>query len=199
MVLFESFWKLLLVWLSRIGHCRGFGVQSPTDYRFVRYVINEHAPYYAYDDLARRLPDLDGLTRKMCKLYFRLSNHCQTASFVDVVPSDEAYRLYVKTACHKTRTIDLNPRYEVMEPIDTPFLARATCCEENMGVIRCLLEKADESSVVVVEGIKESRQAKACWKALMDAEQAMVTYDLYYCGIIITTKNRYKKNYIINF
>ena len=28
------------VWLMRIGHCRGFGVQSPTDYWLVRYVIN---------------------------------------------------------------------------------------------------------------------------------------------------------------
>ena len=40
-----------LVWLSRIHHCRGFGIQSPTDYAFVRYVVNEHWPYYAYDQL----------------------------------------------------------------------------------------------------------------------------------------------------
>ena len=39
------------VWLKRIGHCRGFGVQSPTDYWLVRYVINEHWPYYQYASL----------------------------------------------------------------------------------------------------------------------------------------------------
>ena len=192
-------WKRALVWLGRIGHCRGFGVQSPTDYRFVRYVINEHAPYYAYDDLARRLPDLDGQTRKMCKLYFRLSNYCQAVNFIDVMPTNEAYGIYVNAACHKTQTLALHPQDEVMANSDTPFLARARCCEDNMGVIRRLLEQADDRSVVVVEGIKESKQSKACWKALLAAEQAMVTYDLYYCGIIITTKKRYKKNYIINF
>ena len=50
-------------WLRRIKYCRGFGVQSPTDYRFVRGVINEHAPYYLYEDLARELPGLDSLKR----------------------------------------------------------------------------------------------------------------------------------------
>ena len=192
-------WKRVLVWLGRIRHCRGFGVQSPNDYRFVRYVINEHAPYYAYDDLARRLPDLDGLTRKMCKLYFRLSNYCQAVNFFDVEPANEAYAMYVNAACHNTQTVALHLQDEMPATCDTPFLARAKCCEDTMGVIRRLLEHADDRSVVVVEGIKESRLSKACWKALIEAEQAMVTYDLYYCGIIITTKKRYKKNYIINF
>ena len=27
----------LFVWLSRLHHCRGFGIQSPTDYWLVRY------------------------------------------------------------------------------------------------------------------------------------------------------------------
>ena len=35
-----------LHWLRRIKYCRGFGVQSPSAYRFIRYVINEHYPYY---------------------------------------------------------------------------------------------------------------------------------------------------------
>ena len=38
----------LWVWLRRIGNCRGFGIQSPADYAFVRYVVNEHWPYYQY-------------------------------------------------------------------------------------------------------------------------------------------------------
>lgn len=192
-------WKRALVWLGRIGHCRGFGVQSPTDYRFVRYVINEHAPYYAYDDLARRLPDLDGLTRKLCKLYFRLSNYCQAALFIDVMPVCDDYGIYVNAGCRKTRPFVLHLHDESCGPFDTPFLARARCCEDNMDVIRRLLEQADEHSVVVVEGIKDTKESKSCWKSLLATEQAMVTYDLYYCGIIITTKKRYKKNYIINF
>ena len=44
---------MMAVWLSRINHCRGFGVQSPSAYAFIRYVVNEHYPYYAYEDLRK--------------------------------------------------------------------------------------------------------------------------------------------------
>ena len=59
-----------LVWLSRIHRVWGFGIQSPTDYAFVRYVVNEHWPYYAYEELT----DKDWLTEKLGRLYFRLAN-----------------------------------------------------------------------------------------------------------------------------
>lgn len=39
------------VYLSRLHRSLGFGIQSPTDYAFVRYVINEHWQYYAYQQL----------------------------------------------------------------------------------------------------------------------------------------------------
>ena len=62
------------VWLKRIGHCRGFGIQSPTDYWLVRYVINEHWPYYQYETLGT---DDDWLTQKIGRLYFRIANWLQ--------------------------------------------------------------------------------------------------------------------------
>ena len=72
----------VLVWLSRIQYCRGFGIQSPTDYRFVRYVINEHWPYYAYEALGQ---NDDWLRRKLGLLYFRLANERQPKTIVDWV------------------------------------------------------------------------------------------------------------------
>lgn len=62
--------KHWLVWLSRIHHSWGFGIQSPTDYAFVRYVVNEHWPYYAYENLL----DDDWMQQKLGRLYFRLAN-----------------------------------------------------------------------------------------------------------------------------
>ena len=60
--------KRWLIWIYRWRHCRGFGVQSPTDYSFIRYVINEHYPYYAYKDLAEKFPHLNHLLRKKTEL-----------------------------------------------------------------------------------------------------------------------------------
>ena len=81
------------VWLMRIGHCRGFGVQSPTDYWLVRYVINEHWPYYQYATLGE---GDEWLTRKLGLLYFRLANWLQP----HMIESD-GYQSYLQAGCKK--------------------------------------------------------------------------------------------------
>ena len=81
------------VWLMRIGHCRGFGVQSPTDYWLVRYVINEHWPYYQYTTLGE---GDEWLTRKLGLLYFRIANWLQP----HVIESD-GFRQYLQAGCQK--------------------------------------------------------------------------------------------------
>jgi len=57
----------------------------------VRYVINEHWPYYHYDDLGK---SSDWLERKLGRLYFRLSNWRQPK----VVESD-GYHEYFQAGC----------------------------------------------------------------------------------------------------
>ena len=191
--------KRALVWLGRIGHCRGFGVQSPTDYRFVRYIINEHFPYYKYDDLASELPEADGIERKLCRLYFRLSNYCQAAYFIDFVPDTDAYSRYVTSACSSTKHVVARSGQLPSVEDGKTFLARLECDASVMPVVSYLLDKATEKSVIVLQGIKDSRHSKRFWKELSDDDRVSVAYDLYYCGIIIADKRRYKKKYIINF
>ena len=112
----------MLVWLSRVNHCKGFGIQSPTDYSFVRYVINEHDPYYQYKDLEKVVKGLDSKTRKLCQLYFRLSNFCQSPFFVDVRPDTSAAATYVKAACGKTKVVMVDGSQQMMpESIASAF------------------------------------------------------------------------------
>ena len=87
-----------LVWLSRIHCCRGFGIQSPTDYAFVRYVVNEHWPYYAYDVLR----DDDWLREKLGRLFMRLANWRQPT----VILSDD-YLQWFHAGCHQSDIIPL--------------------------------------------------------------------------------------------
>ena len=67
-----------LVWLSRIHKCQGFGIQSPTDFDFVRTVVNEHSAYYAYDELQSD----NWMQRKLGKLYFRVANWRQPTTIL---------------------------------------------------------------------------------------------------------------------
>ena len=46
--------KRSIVWLRRAHRSKGFGVQSPWAYRFIRYVVNEPYPYYKYEHLKSR-------------------------------------------------------------------------------------------------------------------------------------------------
>ena len=87
------------VWLRRIGHCRGFGIQSPTDYRFVRYVVNEGWPYYAYAEVGK---DDDRDRRKLGQLCFRLANFVQPQAVNDLLGLAD----YLSAGCRKAYLID---------------------------------------------------------------------------------------------
>ena len=168
--------KRCLVWLSRIHRCRGFGVQSPTDYSFVRYVVNEHWPYYAYEQFRGE----DWLTKKLGFLYFRLSNYVQPSLMLT-----DVYQNYWSAGCHKTRFSSV---------IDKVELSRVDI--DDTMALEELINKCDRSSILVVEGIWRNW---TLWHQLEKDVRTSITYDLYYCGILFFDKSRYKHNYIINF
>jgi len=169
--------KRWLVWVSRCNKCRGFGIQSPTDYAFVRYVVNEHWPYYAY----QKLTDGDWLTQKLGRLYFRLANWRQPQ-----VMANDRYRRYWQAGCTRTRF------EETLS--DTPQLVRIDI--DDTDVWQSLLMRCDEHTVVVVEGIwRNWRQ----WRAMERDERTGTTFDLYYCGIVWFDKRQKPRHYVINF
>ena len=168
--------KRCLVWLSRIHRCRGFGIQSPTDYSFVRYVVNEHWPYYAYEQFR----DDDWLTRKLGYLYFRLANYVQPQMMMA-----DRYQRYWHAGCKKT---DFAPNINKVE------LARIDI-NDSEGFER-LIERCTQRSIIVVEGIWRDRRY---WHQIERDERTSITFDLYYCGIVFFDKNRFKHNYKINF
>ena len=164
------------VWLRRIGHCRGFGIQSPSDYWLVRYVINEHWPYYQYEALGR---NDDWLTRKLGRLCFRIANWRQPA-----VIESSAFRDYLQAGCRKAVWGESS---ELMVlSLEGDWRSR----------LSCIYNKVSADSVLVVTGLSKARDV---WREIVNDERAVLTFDLYYCGIVLFDKKRDKKNYIINF
>lgn len=164
------------VWLSRIGHCQGFGIQSPTDYRFVRQVINEHAPYYAYQELGA---DDTWMRKKLGRLYLRLANDLQPATVIDRVGVAD----YLKAGCRKANITDNSDTFDLaIVPIQTEY--------------NQLLEHCSQHTVIVFENIW---QQPALWHCIEYDRRAVVTFDLFYCGIVCFDKRRSSHNYIVNF
>lgn len=167
-------------------------MQSPYDYRFIRYVVNEHWPYYAYDELERELPDIDSQTRKLCRLYFRIANWRQPRTIIDYQPETEAYSRYMQRGCLKAR-VERREEREVLE------LCRMSLKGDCEAFYERLVPQADEHSVLIIERIKRDGEAKAFWERVKNDERTGVTFDLYYCGIVFFNKKRYKQNYVVNF
>lgn len=168
--------KYPFVWLSRIGHCRGFGIQSPTDYWLARCVINEHWAYYQYDDLGK---NDDWLTRKLGRLYFRIANWLQPS----VIESDD-FQPYLQAGCRKASFGD------------STDLIRLTLNGDYRNRLMSIYNKVNDGTVLIVEGI---RRDKDFWIDIVNSEKARITFDLYYCGLVLFDSKRHKQNYIVNF
>lgn len=187
-----------LHWLRRIKYCRGFGVQSPSAYRFIRYVINEHYPYYAYDELRKELPRLDSLTRKRMELYFRISNYRQASLWLDYIRRDDTIAIYVGRGCNATRVRNIADSQQPVsgDKIEVLRICPIAGCE---SVLAAALKQADDHTLFIIEDIGYNDTAKRMWQKLLESDLTSVSYDLYYLGIAFFDRKRYKNNYIVNF
>ena len=188
----------LTVWLSRMPHSRGFGVQSPSAYRFIRYVVSEHYPYYAYAEMEHKHPRTTWCERKMGRLYFRLANFCQAPFLVNFGAQNDVLAEYVQRGCRRTQM--LQAADAAPAKAQEAWCLVRICPEE--GCSRFLTEAmkhADEHTIIVVEDIHSCRTARQLWRTLRESRAVSVTFDLYYCGIAFFDTSRFKQNYIVNF
>ena len=184
--------KYAIVWLSRISKCRGFGVQSPTAYSFIRYVINEHYPYYAYGDLNIEYPNLSWKELKLYRLYFRIANYSQASTWLLNGSFDDVLLRYVTAGCYSVCFTHDNSEVAVAGVIlikDVPA----------NNVLDYYLCNASSNSIIIIENIHVSKEATKVWKSIVQDARVGRTFDLYYCGIIFMDKEKCKQHYIVNF
>ena len=168
--------RRLWIWLTRVHRSLGFGIQSPTDYGFVRSVVNEHWPYYAYNEI----DESNWQRRKLGRLYFRLANWRKPKCMCD-----NPYSKWFIAGSHNINLV---------EEINRVELERVVICDHDR--IKTLLEKCDQESILVVEDIYIDWDR---WRRIVNDERVGTTFDLYYCGIVFFDTQRFKHNYVINF
>lgn len=187
--------KWIWNWIHRMGYSRGFGVQSPSAYSFIRYVLTEHYPYYAYDELKMRFKSFDHATKKKGRLYFRLANYAQASHWFDYHSAEQPYAAYVHEGCRKTvfQAID-------GKTIPNAFrIARLSMTEDYQAVYEALCKVATDDSILILEGINDNKDTKAFWKRVQESQKATRTYDLFLCGIIVFDTSKHKHHYMVNF
>ena len=66
-------------------------------------------------------------------------------------------------------------------------------------VYRRLVPVASNDSLLILEGINDNPDAKAFWHEVVESAEAVITYDLYACGIVQFDRSKYKHHYVVNF
>ena len=199
------FIKRFIVWLRRVRYSRGFGVQSPWAYRFIRYVVNEHYPYYKYEQLDKQVNGIDKRTRKLCKLYFRLANYQQPHTFVDCYPASSCYKNYVNAGCQKvhyqkmTNELTEEDCLRLFSNVGENSMVRIPLIEDYRSLVDKVLEHLPSSSVIIIENIKRNKETGAYWSELVSDSRTGVSFDLYYCGVLFLNNDMVKQSYIVNF
>lgn len=196
---------MLLVWLTRTTHCRGFGIQSPNDYRFACNVINDHRIYEEYGALQSAHGCSSPIDGKLHRLSFRIARWLKPEVCLNCTSSPDTRTAYITAGCSTTSVISATrhcERSSVTEAIRNSKSIDMACLSAehvSMDDIEAIMKKCSKRSVMIAEGIKQDKSCREKWRKIADSELTGVTFDLYYCGIAFFDTSRYKQNHIVNF
>jgi CO dehydrogenase nickel-insertion accessory protein CooC1 len=96
----------------------------------------------------------------------------------------DGYQSYLQAGCRKAALGESKEFILILN--DAELIKR-------MNII---YNKVRENTMVVIDGIHRNKDN---WQKVVSDERTVVTFDLYYCGIVFFDKKRHKQNYIINF
>ena len=184
--------RLWIIWMMRWRYCRGFGVQSPFAYSFIRYVINEHYPYYAYKKLKKKHKAKGPATIRCGEFYLRLANYLQPAHVLLCMDDDDWRKDYILAGCRcATVSQDADIRQTQLLITDAEQL------DENAK--RMMAGNSNERKVIIAENIKKSPFHRKQWHDFAMRDGIDVTFDLYHMGVVFINTGLHKAHYTVNF
>lgn len=217
--------KYLLTLPNRLRHRRGFGVQSPWAYEFVRDVVEEKSLYYAFDDMADLTASL-GLDVKpslKChyELLFRIVNSLKPSYVLQAGIGDALNACYMslpdkETSCYAVSHSFSEMSKRLLEDFsvkcmegDVVELCRQII--ESQGKIGILdfpltekyetlyeyaVGNVNSDSLFILEEI-DSEEGRLIWNKILDDERTAVTFDLGSAGLAFFDKRRCKQNFTL--
>lgn len=197
--------KRFFIWLSRINHCKGFGVQSPSAYHFICDVINGTVPFSKVEDFKAQFGRFPYNIKRLCGLYYRMSMSLQPDVVLNFDHIDEPYKMSFLCSSNELKFFQVNVDMEdemynhlLDHQHASSYLIRVALEGRYEEFLRTAVAKASIKTIIIVEGIHQNSKIRALWKEIQNDGHTSVTFDLYYCGIIFFD-SRLKQHYIVNF
>lgn len=163
-------------WLTRIlraPRTRGFGVQSPTDYHFIRHVVAQTFPYYAYKQLADKTAILSKREVEILQFYLRLANYVQDRFPIYIIGKDVFGNI----------TKELRRQF---------FVAGSSKVQVQQASRLPNTVTEDSRCVLILESLVQSRAL------LTDSPFPRVIFDMEDIAVAFCDPKRYKTIYKIN-
>ena len=186
--------RMFLVWLRRIDKCQGFGVQSPSAYRFIRQVINCHTLYPAYSVL-EEAQKLNRVERKLGRLFYRLSCEVGQATWY-MLPQTPCLPYYIRCVEQANHLSDVGGARELQAEGRRVLLVDGGTAQA--AAVDAFMADAREGDLLVMLDIRAHRSNHSEWLRWAADRRCSVGFDLYYCGILFFDK-RFKQTYVVNF
>ena len=169
----------MFVFLKRLRHCAGFGVQSPTDYAFVREVIYERWPYAQYAELEAKFYGTSSFLLKLSQLLLRVSNYAQASRIGIIGPLPPVMEAHLKAGCRKSEIVMVKGQKSKAKGQEAETLDLSP---SSLDIFPFLI----------------ATELNDDWKAYISQEH-IISFDLYYLGIAFYDEKRYREEHVINF
>ena len=183
---FESINTIYHRWM----HSYGYGIQSPSVYYYIKYVLNDQSPYYSYDELLNYGNLYNNHEIKLLRLYFRLANFHQPHVWLDLCDVDDSICYYIKAGCHKTKYLSVS-KTSLFPNIDI-----ARIVDDNRDNYEQLLRLFSPHSIMIVNHIRDDNHMFSFWNEILADNRTGLTIDMFSTGIVFFD-NRPKQNYTI--
>lgn len=190
-------------WLLRWRTSRGFGVQSPSAYQFIKFVVREDWEYYCYKLIESKYSKSTQKQINVLKCFFRLSNFWQ-ADIAVMENCNSAIGEMISMGCKKTA---------VVNSVNLP----EAYCQRYIYIIRCesgcfhkfVSSIAGNDSIestkdrlsrvmLIVTGINADDSAESEWQSIVSSDWSVRTYDVVEFGIVFFEKHMLKEHYFLD-
>ncbi|GAB6012963.1 O-methyltransferase [Viscerimonas tarda] len=211
----------------KIRHHHGHGIHSPFVYNLIVNVIEEKAPFYAYQEIKDYLSIHSKVKKRTSKsnlLSFRLANYFGSKNILEIgsgygintlcltAPSSGSKCICVELSHTKTeisKELYKNWNRAIILYTDKlpPITEKQDCiCLDlrnypaNFEELKhYLFGNITDNSFIIIKGIRTNRGHQLLWKSLIEDNKVRVSLDLFHEGILFFDPKLYKRNYKLSF
>lgn len=213
--------------VRRIIRRKGHGVHSPYVYNFIIRVIEEKAQYYAYPQIEEQYSRVknDKQTRPMplkySKLLYRIANRikpqqileCGTdygistiamqlagsSAKITTIEQNKNIATYLKGAIEKPYAQALQEYYSNGSRPELIYISKQDSADDYKTIYKHLTANMNESSVIVISGIRKTKQTYTQFTKFASNNIIKVTIDLYDVAILVASPKLNKQTFKVWF